>query len=133
MKGDLGDAKDEENSGNFTRGSVMSRTRKNLGRLAADLYRKRAESQSDDGALLAGFGLSLVKEPAKTVEVEKAVLRQAVRVAPGEWRCRVALGRFLITKRDEAHSRSEPPWTRRQWASLPRNDVSLAQYRMDEV
>ncbi|MDB6023368.1 MAG: Tetratricopeptide 2 repeat protein [Pedosphaera sp.] len=60
---------------------------------AADFFRKRLELQPDDGLLLTGLGPAL-DGSGKTQEAE-SVLRQAVRLAPKEWKCRVALGRFL--------------------------------------
>lgn len=60
---------------------------------AVDLYRKQADLQPDDGILQADLGRAL-EGAGKRAEAE-SVLRQAVRTAPKEWKCWVALGRFL--------------------------------------
>ncbi len=60
---------------------------------AADLYRKQLETQVDDGVLLANFGEALAGA-GKPSEAE-SILRRAARTAPKEWKCWVALGRFL--------------------------------------
>jgi tetratricopeptide (TPR) repeat protein len=129
MKGDLSDAKDEEKLGELYAAIGDRENAEKSWALAADLYRKRTESQSDDGVLLAGFGLSL-EGAGKYVQAE-SVLRQAVRVAPGEWRCRVALGRFL----DHEARRSVLEGASVDAASgkPAADDVSLAQYRIDEA
>ena len=60
---------------------------------AATLYRRRVELQPDDPTLLAGFGRAL-QGAGKKSEAE-SVLRKAVRIAPKESKCWIALGRFL--------------------------------------
>jgi tetratricopeptide (TPR) repeat protein len=60
------------------------------------LYRFRAKSQPRNGRLLAQFGEAL-SAAKKEMEAER-VLRQAVKVAPREWRAWVALGRFLADR-----------------------------------
>ena len=57
------------------------------------VYRKRVDSQPDNGVLLAGFGHALAGA-GKKAEAE-SVLRRAVQTAPAQWECRVALGQFL--------------------------------------
>jgi tetratricopeptide (TPR) repeat protein len=129
LKDDIRDAKDEEKLGEFYEAVGEGQDAEKSWTLAAEFYRRRAESQSDDGVLLAGFGLSL-EGAGRSAEAE-SVLRRAVRAAPNEWRCRVALGRFL----DHEARRSVL-----EGASLDvssgkpaANDVSLAQNRMDEA
>lgn len=63
---------------------------------AADLFRKRVELQPDDAQLRAGFGQAL--QGCGKMDEAESTLREAVRLAPKEWRCRVALGRFLDAK-----------------------------------
>jgi tetratricopeptide (TPR) repeat protein len=60
---------------------------------AASLFRHRVELQPDDPSLLAGFGRAL-QHVGKSSEAE-SVLRKAVRIAPKESKCWLALGRFL--------------------------------------
>lgn len=60
---------------------------------AADLFRKRVESQPDDGLLLASFGRAL--HGAGKLDEAESTLRNAARLAPKEWKCQVALGRLL--------------------------------------
>lgn len=60
---------------------------------AVEFYRRRLESQPTDGVLMAGLGESL-HGTGKTQEAE-SLLRRATHTAPGEWKCWVALGRFL--------------------------------------
>lgn len=62
---------------------------------AVDLYRKRVDSQPDDPLLLSGFGATL-QGAGRDPEAE-SVLRKAVRLAPKEPICWLALGRFLDT------------------------------------
>ena len=60
---------------------------------AADLFRKRIDSQADDALLLASFGEAL-QGSGKNSEAE-SVLRKAVRLSPKDAKCWIALGRFL--------------------------------------
>jgi tetratricopeptide (TPR) repeat protein len=60
---------------------------------AVELYRKRADEQPDDASLLAGLGEAL-NQAGRPQEAE-SVLRQAVRLDPKDWKCRLALGRCL--------------------------------------
>ena len=60
---------------------------------AVNLYRKRVDSQADDASLLTGFGEAL-QGAGKSSEAE-SVLRKAVRIAPKDSKCWIALGRFL--------------------------------------
>src|SRR5579883_1922263 len=60
---------------------------------AAELFRQRVEMQPDDPALLVGFGRAL--QGAGKMEKAESILRKAVQLAPKDWKCRVALGRFL--------------------------------------
>ncbi len=62
-------------------------------RAAAGLYRRRVELQPENGVLLGGLGQAL-QHTGRTQEAE-SILRHAVQIEPKEWRCRVALGRFL--------------------------------------
>ncbi len=70
---------------------------RNQGAIALDraltLYRQQDAGQSDNGKLLAAYGEAL-NAAGRTAEAER-VLRQGIKVAPREWTCRVALGRFL--------------------------------------
>jgi tetratricopeptide (TPR) repeat protein len=129
LKGDVSDAADEEKLGELyeTIGDVQNAQKSWT--LASELYRMRAESQSDDGVLLTGFGLSL-EGAGKSAEAE-SVLRRAVQVAPGEWRCRVALGRFL--DREARQSVLEGASADAETGKPAADDVSLAQTRMDEA
>jgi tetratricopeptide (TPR) repeat protein len=61
--------------------------------VAAELFRRRIETQGPDAMLLCGLGRAL--QGAGRSEEAESVLRKAVGIAPKEWRCRVALGRFL--------------------------------------
>ena len=63
---------------------------------AMELHRKKAELQPDDGRVQVEFGRALWAA-RKTSESEN-VFRQAVRVAPKESKCWVALGQFLDWK-----------------------------------
>jgi tetratricopeptide (TPR) repeat protein len=129
LKGDLSDAADEEKLGELYESIGDGAGAERSWIVAVDFYRKRAESQSDDGVLLAGFGLSL-QGAGKSAEAE-SVLRRAVQVAPGEWRCRVALGRFLDheARRSVLEGASADVAT----GKLDADGVSLAQKRMDEA
>ncbi len=60
---------------------------------AVELFRKQADTQSEDGVALAKFGRALAGA-GRTAEAE-SVLRRATRIAPKEWECWVALGRVL--------------------------------------
>ena len=60
---------------------------------AADLFRKRVDSDPGNGLLLAEFGRAL--DGAGKPEEAESKLRDAVRLAPSQWKCRVALARFL--------------------------------------
>lgn len=63
---------------------------------AVDLYRKQADMQPDNGIWLTKLGQAL-EGAGRTTEAE-SVLRRAVRTAPKEWECWVALGQFLDTE-----------------------------------
>ncbi len=124
LKGDSGDAEAEEQLGELYEAAGDGESAQKAWALAADSYRKRVEAQSDDGVLLAGFGLSL--GGAGKADEAESVLRRAVQVAPKEWQCRVALGRFL--DREARRSMID------QAADKPSADnLSLAQNRMDEA
>jgi tetratricopeptide (TPR) repeat protein len=60
---------------------------------AQNLFRKRLEQQPDNGPLLTGLGRSLAGV-GRDDEAE-SVLRRAVVHGSTDWRCQVALGRFL--------------------------------------
>jgi tetratricopeptide (TPR) repeat protein len=60
---------------------------------AADLYRRRVEEEPDDPLLLAGLGEALDNTGHR--DEAESVLREAVQLAPKEWKCRLALGRVL--------------------------------------
>ncbi|MDB6125938.1 MAG: Tetratricopeptide 2 repeat protein [Pedosphaera sp.] len=60
---------------------------------SVELYRKRVELQPENGTLLTEFGRAL-QDAGKRTEAE-SILRQAVRVAPKDWKCWAALGSFL--------------------------------------
>ena len=105
---------------------------------AAELYRKRVELQPNDGLLLAGFGQSLAGI-GSTDEAE-SVLRRAVRASPGEWKCQVALGRFLDAEArqsiyDRPLSLPDPGGSPAEAApDRPSSgEVALAQKRLDEA
>jgi tetratricopeptide (TPR) repeat protein len=66
---------------------------------SVQLYRQRVKSRPRNGRLLAQFGEAL-SASSKQAEAER-VLRQAVEVAPREWRAWVALGIFLSGRRDK--------------------------------
>ena len=66
---------------------------RNAWQRSAEYYRKRVGLQPENGVLLAGFGTSL--DGVGRVAEAESVLRRAVETAPGEWRCQLALGRFL--------------------------------------
>ena len=65
---------------------------------AVALFRKRVDSQPDDASLLTSFGEAL-QGAGKNPEAE-SVLRKAVRLAPKDSSCWIALGRLLDA---EAH------------------------------
>lgn len=94
--------------------------RKACGR-AAEYFRQRVEAQPDDALLLAGFGRAL-QGAGKSDEAE-SVLRKAVAIAPKEWHCHVALGRFLDAD------------ARRNLSSehLSSSRVALARRQLDEA
>jgi tetratricopeptide (TPR) repeat protein len=129
LKGDLGDADDEEKLGELCASIGEDQNAENVWTRAAEHYRKRVESQPDEGLLLAGFGLSL--EGAGKLSEAESVLRQAVRVAPNEWRCRVALGRYLDheARRNVLEGVLADPASDKPAAG----EVSLALKRMDEA
>jgi tetratricopeptide (TPR) repeat protein len=129
LKDDVSDARDEEKLGELYEAVGEGQDAEKSWTLAAEFYRQRAGSQSDDGVLLAEFGRSL-EGAGKLVEAE-SVLRRAVRAAPNEWRCRVALGRFL----DREARRSVLAAASADGASgkPSATGVSLAQGRMDEA
>lgn len=60
---------------------------------AVELYRQRAASQPGDGLLLAELGEALAA--AGKFDESQSVLREAVRLAPREWKCWAALGQSL--------------------------------------
>ncbi len=124
LKDDTGDAQAEGELGELYQATGDSESAQKAWTLAAQSYRKRVEAQSDDGVLLAGFGLSL-EGAGNTAEAE-SVLRRAVQVAPKEWRCRVALARFLDreARRSMIDNADDKPAA---------DDVSLAQSRMNEA
>jgi tetratricopeptide (TPR) repeat protein len=130
LKGDLSDAKSEEQLGELYETVGDGQSAEKAWTRASELYRKRVELQPEDGVLLAGFGWSL--ECAGRRPEAESLLRQAVRIAPGEWRARVALGRYLdrearwgVLEGDSADETSgDKPAA---------GDVSLAQKRMDEA
>jgi len=107
---------------------------------AAELYRRRVGSTPDDSGLLTGFGLALAAT-GKSSEAE-SVLRRAVRGAPKNWRCWVALGRFLD---DDARQRVLTGTTQAveltdgtdnagiTSVGLPPNLVAQAQKELDEA
>ncbi len=129
LKGDLSDAKDEQKLGELYGAIGDSHNAEKSWTLASEFYRKRAQSQSDDAVLLTGFGLSL-QGAGKSAEAE-SVLRRAVQAAPGEWRCHMALGRFL--DHESRQSVLEGASTDAATGKLAADDVSLAQKRMDEA
>jgi tetratricopeptide (TPR) repeat protein len=124
LKGDTGDAQAEAELGELYQATGDGESAQKAWTAAAEFYRKRVEAQSDDGALLAGFGLSL-EGAGNTAEAE-SVLRRAVQVAPKEWQCRVALGKFLDreARRSMMEGAADKPAA---------DDVSLAQSRMTEA
>jgi tetratricopeptide (TPR) repeat protein len=63
---------------------------------AVRLFRKRLELQPDDPLLLASLG-EVLGATGKRQEAE-SVLRRAVRSGTSEWKCWLALGRFLDTE-----------------------------------
>lgn len=67
---------------------------------SVELYRKLLKSQPSKGELLAQFGKTL--SAAEKKDEAETVLRKAVKVAPQEWRCWVALGKFLQEKSEAA-------------------------------
>lgn len=88
---------------------------------AAEFYRQRVDAQPGDAMLLCGFGRAL-QGAGKTEEAE-SVLRKAVDIAPNEWRCRVALGRFLDA--DARHNIED--------AGLSASHVTLARKELAEA
>lgn len=60
---------------------------------AVELFRKQADAESEDGLVLAKFGRALAG--AGRAQEAESVLRRAVRIAPKESECWVALGRVL--------------------------------------
>jgi tetratricopeptide (TPR) repeat protein len=124
LKGDTSDAQAEEELGELYQATGDGESAQKAWTRAAEFYRKRVEAQSDDGVLLAGFGLSL--EGAGNPAEAESALRRAVQVAPKEWQCRVALGRFL--DREARRSMIDEATDK-----LVADDVALAQNRMDEA
>lgn len=126
LKGDIRDAKDEETLGELYESVGDAENALKTWTLAVDYDRRLVQSQSDDGVLLSEFGRSL--EGSGNVEEAESVLRRAVQVAPKEWRCQVALGRFLDREARRsvmsAGDGSDKPAA---------GDVSLAQNRIDEA
>ncbi|HEX4645950.1 MAG TPA: tetratricopeptide repeat protein, partial [Verrucomicrobiae bacterium] len=60
---------------------------------AVELYRQRAASQPGDGLLLTELGRALAA--SGRFDESQSVLREAVRLAPKEWKCWTALGQSL--------------------------------------
>ena len=60
---------------------------------SAEYFRKRVDLQPQNAVLLSGFGTSL--DGIGRATEAGSVLRRAVETAPREWRCQLALGRFL--------------------------------------
>jgi tetratricopeptide (TPR) repeat protein len=105
---------------------------------ASGLYRRRVELQPENGLLLAGFGRAL-QHTDRAPEAE-SILRRAVQIEPKQWRCWVALGRFLDS---EARTAIYPPGSAPATGTVTSSGVStdgpspdqvlLAQKRMDEA
>ncbi len=96
MKGDASDAERYHRLGELYK-ELKDHDRKEKARdKAVDLYRQLVKSQPNDGRVLAQFGAAL-SDVGKDEESE-TVLRQAVKLAPQEWRCWTALGEFLQNK-----------------------------------
>ncbi len=117
LRGDISDAEICQNIGDLYFSINQATNARGIWARAAELYRRRAEMRTEDGVLLAGFGQSLAGA-GKTDEAE-SILRRAVRVAPAEWKCRVALGRFL-----DAEARREIQNRQRGAPGFPPTDDS---------
>jgi len=102
---------------------------------AFQYFRKQTEAQPDNGALLAGLGASL-HAVGREAEAE-SVLRRAVQTSPNDWRCRIALGRYLdnrarlaIVDRPPPNPRTRPETTDNRPTA---DDAALAQKWLAEA
>jgi tetratricopeptide (TPR) repeat protein len=135
---DSGDAERYENLGELYSSVGDLKNAENAWNVAAGLYRKRVELQPENGVLLAGLGQAL-HYTGRTQEAE-SILRRAAQNEPKEWRCWVALGRFLDSEARSAiyASGSAPAAGDDKSSGAPADTLSppevlLAQKRMDEA
>ncbi|MDB6108950.1 MAG: Tetratricopeptide 2 repeat protein [Pedosphaera sp.] len=106
---------------------------------AVQLFRKRVDLQPEDALLLAKFGRAL-QAAGKTEEAE-SVLRHAIRTDPKEWKCWLAMGRFLDAEsRHDISDRAKPVAATKSNgrssggpANLAPDRVALAQKRLAEA
>ncbi len=89
MKGDASDAERHYRLGQLTDGDKSERAFAK----AVSLFREQVKANPKDAWVLAQLGQALAAA-GQMKEADK-VLRQAVALAPRDWRCRVALGRYL--------------------------------------
>src|SRR5882724_7607615 len=138
LTADASDAGRYENLGELYSSAGDLKNAETAWAVAAGLYRRRVELQPENGLLLAGLGQAL-QHTDRTQEAE-SILRRAVQIEPKEWRCWVALGRFLDSEARlaiyapgsaTAASDGKPSGATADGPSPA--EVLLAQKRMDEA
>jgi tetratricopeptide (TPR) repeat protein len=129
LKGDASDAQAEEELAELCESAGDRQGAQQAWKAAADDFRKRVDSQPDDGVLLAGLGLSL-EETGNAAEAE-SILRRAAQTEPTAWQCHVALGRFL--DREAKRGVLEGDWSGGLGDRLAAAGVSTAKARLNEA
>lgn len=106
---------------------------------AVQLFRNRVDLQPEDALLLAKFGQAL-QAAGKKQEAE-SVLRRAILAGPKEWKCWLALGRFLDAESRRIISEHAKPGSAVKMKGRSSSDsadsaadrVALAQKRLAEA
>ena len=93
LKNDDADAECQQRLAELYQTANDATNSRNAWQRSAEYFRKRVDLQPQNADLLAGFGTSL--DGVGRVAEAESVLRRAVRTDPGDWKCQLALGRFL--------------------------------------
>ncbi len=105
---------------------------------AIQYYRKRVDLQPDNALLLSDLGQTL--QVNGRAEEAESLLRRAVQLEPKEWKCWLALGKFLDSEaRRDISQRSKPAATGRgakaasSSTELASDRVGLGRKRLEEA